>query len=194
MDIIDQNIKEFDEEEFQNLNYNNIEFDYLSFEDSTFTNCKFQQCDFRGTKFLNCSFINCDLNNIKVENTIFQECSFTESKLNGINWSSSQKLKIKVMKKCNISYSTFMNLDLRKIKIIDCIAHESDFRETNLQNSIITGTDLTGTAFYKSNLSGADFRNSKNYDIDVLNNKISKAIFSPIEALSLLKSLQIILK
>jgi fluoroquinolone resistance protein len=194
MNTIDETKKEFEEEEFQDLNYDNIALNYLLFEDSTFTNCKFRQCDFKGSKFLNCSFINCDLNNIQVENSNFQDCTFIESKLNGINWCCCLKLKIKLFEKCNISYSTFMNLDLRKIKIIDCIAYETDFREANLQNSIVTGIDLKGTAFFQSNHSGADFRNSKNYDIDVLNNKVAKAIFSPIDALNLLKSLQIILK
>lgn len=57
----------------------------------------------------------------------------------------------------------------------ECKAHDVDFRDGSFCRAVFTYTDFTNSLFGKTNLSGADFSEATNYDIDIFNNKISKA-------------------
>jgi uncharacterized protein YjbI with pentapeptide repeats len=63
-----------------------------------------------------------------------------------------------------------------------------DFREADLRGAKITGSDLAGSLFHNTDLRAADFTDSWDFHIDVINNLIAKAKFSRLEALSLLES------
>lgn len=53
------------------------------------------------------------------------------------------------------------------------------------------GSDFSNSLFMQTNLEGVDFTHSHSFDIDIRQNKMTKAIFSKIEALDLLKYLDI---
>ena len=57
----------------------------------------------------------------------------------------------------------------------------------------LTDTDLLGTTFHQCNLTKSDFRNAKNYMIDLQTNNVKNAQFSLPEAMNLLQSFDIIL-
>jgi uncharacterized protein YjbI with pentapeptide repeats len=73
----------------------------------------------------------------------------------------------------------------------ECKLHEVDFREGNFANSKMIYCDFTNSLFMRTNLQSVDFTESSNFNIDVLENRLSKAKFSRYEALSLLDSLGI---
>lgn len=55
--------------------------------------------------------------------------------------------------KSSISQSTFIGPSLRRIQIKDCVAVDVDFREANLSEADLPGTDLSNSLFGKTNLS-----------------------------------------
>ena len=73
----------------------------------------------------------------------------------------------------------------------ECRARDVDFREGDFSQANFTYSDFSGSFFSKTNLSGADFTEATNYDIDVFQNRIEQARFSRFEAVRLLDSLEI---
>ncbi len=165
----------------------------LSFHDCTFINCNFTESNFNHCTFIDCEFKSCDLSLILVEGCRFNGVQFRETKLMGINWSKAAFMKRVDFFDCNISFSTFMELDLTRSQIINCHAKETYFAETNLTKAKFTKTDFVDSKFFHTNLTGADFTGAKNYFIIYSQNTIKKTKFSLPEALSLLYGLDIIL-
>jgi uncharacterized protein YjbI with pentapeptide repeats len=90
-----------------------------------------------------------------------------------------------------INSSSFYGLNLQKIAIEQCRAHDVDFREANLSGVNFSHTDLMNSLFNNTNLTDANFSEADNYDINIRNNIINKATFSRHEAVRLLNSLDI---
>ncbi|PKH01053.1 hypothetical protein CXF72_19160 [Psychromonas sp. MB-3u-54] len=166
------------------------------FEDCEFNDCDFSSAVFVRCKFLNCSFNRCNLSLIKVPQSHFFEVRFIESKLLGVDWTMAywpsfhldSELKFS---KCILNDSSFFGLTLNELKLEECKLHEVDLRDGDFSNSSMTYCDFTNSLFMHTNLQNVDFSESSNFNIDVLENKISKAKFSRYEALSLLSSLDI---
>jgi uncharacterized protein YjbI with pentapeptide repeats len=93
-----------------------------------------------------------------------------------------------------ISHSTFIGLCLRGIQIIDCVAVDVDFRETDLSQADFAGTDLAQSLFSDTHLTEADLSRARNYHIDPAQNVLRQARFSLPEAMSLLYSMDIVLE
>ena len=73
----------------------------------------------------------------------------------------------------------------------ECKAHEVDFRNGSFRDSEFSYTDFTLSLFGKTDLTGADFTEAVNYDIDIFDNKIEKAKFTRYEAVRLLNCLNV---
>lgn len=168
-----------------------IEFENCHFQDCNFTNSTFKKC-----KFIECKFTRCNLSLTQVPQCRFTEVTFDECKLVGIDWSRAAWPNLVFFvslhfNKCIINDSSFFGLVLDEIIIEECKAHDVDFREGSFCRANFTYTDFANSLFGKTNLSGADFSEAINYNIDIFNNKISKTKFTRYEALSLLSSLDI---
>jgi uncharacterized protein YjbI with pentapeptide repeats len=116
----------------------------------------------------------------------------------GVDWTDAVWPKEKLLEpitfsKCVINHSTFIGLSLPEIKIVECIAHEVDFREANLPQADFSHTDLSGSLVINTNLTQADFTHARNYAINASLNTLKKTRFSLPEAMSLLHSLDIVL-
>lgn len=84
-----------------------------------------------------------------------------------------------------------MELDLKHLTFEDCLIKEANFGEADLTDVVFARCDLTESDFLHTNLTGVDFRTSKNYAINLNDNKVEGAKFTFPEALSLLKSYNI---
>jgi len=87
-----------------------------------------------------------------------------------------------------------MELDLKHLTFEDCLIKEANFGEADLTDVKFVRCDLTESDFLHTNLTGADFRTSKNYAINLNDNKVEGAKFTFPEALSLLRSYNIIIE
>jgi uncharacterized protein YjbI with pentapeptide repeats len=86
-----------------------------------------------------------------------------------------------------------MGLNLEKMAMKNCIAHDVSFEDSNLSFVDCSGTDFENCRFARTNLTSADLRGAKNYNIDPILNTLKKTKFSMPEAMSLLYNLPIIL-
>lgn len=166
-----------------------------------FTDCEFVKCAFAAVvlsncRFFNCTFQECDLSLIQISGSSFPATRFEKSKLIGINWTLGNWSQVEFNPlvgffDCVISHSTFIGLELTGLQIKNCMAHEVDFRETNLSKVNFQGTDLGKSLFGNTDLTAADLSQARNYQIDPGLNKLKKAKFSLPEAMALLYSMDI---
>lgn len=188
----DNNIKDYYDQSFENVNYSHNKIEQKIFEECIFVSCNFNETTFNGCKFRYCQFINCNLSLIIVKSCHFLDVSFTDCKIIGVNWTNSDSFWPPItFLKCNISQSNFLGLKLKAISLSECVARDVDFRDCDLSKSILTSTDFKNSLFGNTNLIKVDFTNSINYTINLLENKIAGAKFSFPEAISLLHGLGI---
>jgi uncharacterized protein YjbI with pentapeptide repeats len=95
--------------------------------------------------------------------------------------------------RCAISHSIFLGLGLRRVEIVDCLAHGADFAEADLTQANCAGTDFKDSRFLHTDLTEADFTGATNYAIAPKLNVLRKTRFALPEAMSLLYGLDIIL-
>ena len=187
---------DYTEQTFKDLNLSHALLKSNSFNECRFERCIFEEAHFRNCRFVNCLFKNCDLSLVQIPNCSFSGARFENSKVIGINWAqahwSDKALWDPIeFKKCSLSHSTFLGVDLNGIKMLRCEAINVDFRETDLTQADFSFTDLRDSLFLNANLSRADFRYARNYTIDPSQNTLKGAKFSLPEAMSLLYSMNI---
>jgi len=198
MDILNQENKEFYQQEFKSLDLSR-----KTLSGKTFDNCRFIECDFTQAQLfhcqlIECQFINCNLSLVKLNQSRFLDVIFESCKAIGIDWTNAYWPNIALCSpikfhKSILNDSIFFGLELAEIMIKDCKVYEVDFREANLERADFSGSDLNASIFNETNLTAADFTDATSYAIDFKYNKISKAKFNRCEAIRLLNSLDIIL-
>jgi len=191
-----RNGKEYLSKTFSNLTETSQDICNVEFEGCHFQDCNFTETIFKKCRFIECTFSRCNLSVIKVHQCQFTDVTFDECKVVGVDWTRASwpRLVFSVslkFNKCIINDSSFFGLNLDEIIIEECKAHDVDFRDGSFCSANFTYTDFTNSLFGKTNISNADFSEATNYDIDIFNNKISKAKFSRYEAVRLLNSLDI---
>ena len=186
--------------------YFEVPFKNVDLQDSTclgteFEECSFIDCNFSGTvfeqcNFINCSFTRCQLSLIGVPYTRFFGLNFIECKLVGVDWtratwSAYHKDFEMRFSQSILNDSSFYGLTLQGLVLDECKVHDVDFREGDLAHAVMTYCDFTHSVFMRTNLQSANFTESSNYSINVLENPVQGAKFSKFEAVYLLESLGI---
>ncbi len=168
-----------------------VEFEGCQFQDCNFTETVFKKC-----KFIDCSFLRCNLSLMKVAQSQFTDVLFDACKLIGVDWTRAAWSRLRLsasitFNQCILNDSSFFGLMLDEIVMEECKAQDVDFRDGSFAKAVFCHTDFTNSLFGKTNLTGADFSEATNYDIDIFSNKISKARFSRYESVRLLNCLDI---
>lgn len=189
---------EFNSQKFKGEVCKNALVNNITFNSCTFTKCSFHETAFTDCSFHNCTFTKCELSLVKVKGCIFTDTRFEGSQLVGVNWTDSHWAKNQFLKPvdfidCVINYSTFIELNLKKIQMVGCTARDVDFGDADLTQANCRGTDFSNSRFWHTNLTEADFTGALNYSIAVNSNTLKKTKFALPEAMSLLYGLDIIL-
>jgi uncharacterized protein YjbI with pentapeptide repeats len=166
-----------------------IEFYNCSFQASQFQRARWPKC-----RLEKCVFESCDLSLAALPETSLVDVRMTGCKMIGVNWTQVAMPFALEFERCNLSQSVFMDLDLQRIAIEDCIAREVDFSGANLTRTRLCRTDFQAARFLRTNLSYSDLSGATNYQIDPTQNRLKKTIFSLPEAVSLLSAFDIILR
>jgi len=187
---------EYADQSFKKVSYPNQRVVRCTFDTCKFVRCDFHETRFENCKFRDCTFEDCDLRLVRVTGSAFHSTVFKQSKVIGVNWAEGSWSKAGLLKsigfnECDISYSTFIGLELKKMALTKCTAKEADFAEADLTQADCTYTDFVGTRFLHTNLTEADFTNARNYALDVHLNTIKRAKFSLPEAVNLLRCMDI---
>lgn len=183
---------------FEGLTVLNDSIVSSTFRECRFIGSSFIETNFQNCRFIQCEFSGCDLSLAHFDSCVFSGVRFEKSRLIGIDWTrvdwnTSNLRRLVKFYKCNISHCTFIGLKFDGINIIDCMAHDVDFREADLLQGNFDGTDLSESLFFNTNLSKADFTGARNYAISPEKNTLKGAKFSQPEAMSLLFNLDIVL-
>jgi uncharacterized protein YjbI with pentapeptide repeats len=200
MDVLgEQNT--FDAHTFKHAVYKSEHFQAKEFVDCTFVKCGFSESIFADCSFQNCVFKDCDLNLIQLPGCAFAQTRFENSRLAGVNWTETSLAKNKIalgktvdFTGCALNHSIFMWLNLKGVRLTNCVAREVDFSEADLSDADCRGTDFENSRFWHTNLTAADFRGAVNYTIAANLNTLKKTKFSLPEAMALLYSLDIVLE
>jgi uncharacterized protein YjbI with pentapeptide repeats len=198
MSVIIQSQKIYTDQTFKDVDLGQAPLQSCEFYDCTFNNCSFIAAILHECRFINCTFQNCDLSLVQLRGSSFSLTRFEDSKVIGVNWTQTNwktgGLGIPVnFTRCVINHSTFIGLNLRGIKIVDCFAVGVDFRETDLSQADFSGTVLTESLFGNTDLSEANLSSARNYHIVPAENTLNQTRFSMPEAMSLLYNLDIVL-
>ncbi len=189
---------EYMDQSFKRIVYRNRETSRRTFDHCTFIHCSFQESVFGLCKFRECTFQDCDLRLIRVTGSAFRDTTFERSNVTGVNWTEGSWAKTGLLNSinfvdCDLSYSIFIGLTLRKMIVTKCVAKDVDFAEADLTQADFTHTDLAESRFLHTNLTEADFTHARNYWIDAGLNTLKQAKFSLPEAIALLRSMNIVL-
>lgn len=173
--------------EYNNIFYDENEVNLKEFETCIFNDCNFSQCNFIGVTFSDCTFNDCVFNEAKINHVALRGVLFNRCKLENVNFSMCDKLIFEVyFKECNLDFSKFYTLKLRKTTFVDCSLVAVDFMSANLTEVVFDNCDLYRSEFAGANATKANFKSSYNYTIDPTKTKIKKAIFSLKEVKGLL--------
>ena len=190
---------EYYDQVFEKVHLEQSEILANKFTDCTFVKCSFEAAIISDCRFSGCTFQECNLSLAQIPGSSFPTTRFEKSKLLGVdwtqgNWSQSELNNLVGFFGCVISHSTFIGLNLKGVQIKNCVAHEVDFREADLSDVNFKGTDLEKSLFGRTNLSEADLRQARNYQIDPGNNTLKQARFALPEAMALLYSMDIVIE
>lgn len=186
--------EDYVEQAFAGLTWTQEVVTAVTFEECTFTDCNFSETQFKRCTFRDCRFNDCDLTLLDVDYSAFQRTEFEACKLIGVNWAKAGRIQRIAFENCNLSYNTFMELDLTRAMLTHCLAKEATFAETDLTKANCTHTDFSDSRFIHTNLTEADFRGARNYAIKAAENTFKQTRFSLPEAIALLDGLDIILE
>lgn len=186
----------YSNQRFIDLDCQHHEIQNSRFENCSFINCILDNSQIKKCTFLECDFKSCSINLVKLTGSSFMDTEFKDCKMQGINWTEITFPYVILtspvfFNTCDISYSSFYELKLPGISILECKAHDADFRSADLSNSDLSGTDFQNAEFNHTNLKDADFRSSVNYRLDPTSNNIINARFSLPEVISLLAAFKI---
>jgi fluoroquinolone resistance protein len=187
------NKREFKSGQLRAERVKGLEFEGCSFIKSVFRESQFLDCRFRG-----CTFRGCDLGMLVLKGSEFSECRFEDCQLIGVNWTETTWEKGVFLKPadfvgCALNHSSFLGLNLRKVSLTRCTAHNVDFAEANLTQANCVRSDFLESRFLHTDLTGADFSGATNYAISPTQNTLKKTKFSLPDAMALLYGLDIVL-
>ncbi len=187
MNTLDQTFTEHD--------FSNAKFKRGEYDNCTFVNCNFERADVGNTTFLECTFKDCNMANAIVANASFKEVTFMGCKLIGINFSTCNPFMLEyAFQSCDLSLSSFEEMDLKNQLFYHCMLKESDFTSAQLPGASFIGCDLNRAVFHKTNLERANFTTADNVVIDPETNHLKGAQFSSNNVLGLLTKYGIIVK
>lgn len=184
------------DQQFANSTATAQRFSEIEFEQCQFIDCDLRQSQFSSCRFIDCEFINCNLSDLNWHYSSLEEVSFKGCRLNSIvwgqvNWPLLALTASVSFQDCQLSHSSFFELVLKGLTMVDCFAKDVDFRHANLAASDFSGTDFRDSLFHQTNLSHANFVGATQFTIDIKNNDVSSAKFERFAALNLLAGLDI---
>ena len=188
----------YEEQLFETLNLESQLIENAHFIECTFSHCNFFEMKIKNCVFDRCSFRSCtcagtDFKYTDLKNNDFHHCSLV-----GISWDELKTkngitLPFTAFENCVLKYNYFVKLKLNQFSFQGNVMEECYFEDCRMEKTNFQGCQLKNTKFAKNNLAFSDFREARDYMIDVQTNKVKIARFSYPEAVNLLTGLGIIL-
>lgn len=181
----------YDKTSFEDMSLTGEIIKSKDFEECLFRNCSLINCVLEKCRLVNCKFEGCVLSAVNPMNSYISDVAFVRCKVIGCDWTRTAQIMGLEFDDCQLNYSNFSMLKLRKMKMVKCECCEVDFTGTDLSEGSFNGTNFERSIFSKTNLTRASLLGAINYSIDPRNNTLKKARFSYPEVLALLYCLDI---
>lgn len=180
---------------FNKLNFTENPLNKGEYENCTFINCNFEQANFTEFKFIDCEFLDCNWSLAMLHGTVLRNVKFKGCKMLGLQLETCNDFGLAFsFENCQLSHSTFFQMNIKKTIFRNCQLREIDFSESNLTSVVFDNCDLAQTIFINSILEKADLRTAYNYSIDPENNRLKKTKFSILGISGLLDKYDIIIQ
>lgn len=187
------NASPYDGEVFKDLELKAGTLENLAFYDCRFERCLLNEASLKRSRFVDCVFSRCDLGMADLTDAELSGVRFEQTALVGVNGSVVARTSLAPLElrfdACTLNYATFRDLDLSGSMFEDCLAREVMFSGVKLVGASLRGTDFQGAVFRDCNLSSADLRGARNYQVSVKENRVKGLKVSFPEALGLLAGL-----
>lgn len=181
----------FTDERFDGLQTGDRQFAGAILLGCTFVECDLTEESFKGTQLADCRFESCELAMVDLTDAVLQSIEIETCRLTGVNFAAVSRLPIvpeAKMTGCDLSFTSFRELDLREWSFEGCRFNESEFVRCELKGVSFAGADLTRCTFQRNDLAEADLRGARGYVISPLNNNLRGMRVSLPEALGLLSA------
>jgi fluoroquinolone resistance protein len=151
--------------------------------DKELTSCTFrwlraEASMWKDVRLEECVFEDCDLTRAQFPRTRFLGVTFRRCKLMGVDWSSIAPNPSLSFDGCDLRYSSFVKMNLRKTVFRGCKASEANFIDCQLGEADFGETDLTGANFEASDLSKANLADAKGAFLAPGKNRVKDARIS----------------
>lgn len=165
----------YTDEEFADLTTGDVSFAGTLLLGCTFKNCELSEESFRGAQLSECSFVGCELTMVNLADAVFQAVEFETCRLTGNDFSALMLGPMGVMIKfdgCDLSFCSFRKMDLTACTFENCVLHEGEFTQCELEGVSFGGSDLGRCAFNANSMIETDLRGARNYLISPHANRI----------------------
>ncbi|XXF80011.1 pentapeptide repeat-containing protein [Myxococcaceae bacterium GXIMD 01537] len=179
----------FENETFAAIDLQGRDLGGKEFYRCTFQGAQLQESTWKQARLEACVFSACDLTRAQFSQTALREVRFEGSKLMGIDWSNISRNPELAFDGCNLRYSSFVELSLRKTPFLRCAALEVNFFDLDLTESDFAETDLTGSTFRGCTLTKTDFSRAVGAFIDPSINRVKGTLIHVESAVLLAHSL-----
>ena len=118
------------DEEFKDINFEEIDIKFKEYENCTFHHCDFTQCTFQSVYFVDCTFFDCNFNDTKIILSVYNETDTPLEKNMG------EILKFdNIAGYENLTDSSFQSFVKDAMKNVDLVIKGDEFLEENLETA-----------------------------------------------------------
>ena len=138
----------------------------------TFKNVKMMQSRWKGTRLEDCVFDGCDLTRISPAGLMARGARFTGCKMIGIDWSDLGAYPAIAFEGCDLRYTSFVSLKLRKIQFQRCDLRDAQVVDVDLGEARFIDCQLGGTRFDRCDLRKASFTGAIDLILEPQSNRL----------------------
>ncbi len=183
---------DYSEETFSEYVGEDIDLSGKEFQECIFNNCVFTNAVFRNCIFENCIFDSCSLILPDFMNTTLDDVEFKGCKITGLNFGTMNTICMSFcFENSKLLSCSFVGLTIKNTSFLNSIIVDSLFRECNLHKSDFEGVAFSATSFSVNDMTCVNFKDASGFYINPCENRLKGAMFSPANALELLKQFEI---
>jgi fluoroquinolone resistance protein len=165
----------FDDQTFVGLELSRADLADKLFAGCTFRNVKLSESRWSRARLEECVFEACDLTRLAPAEMALRGVQFNRCKMMGIDWSGVGQYPDLSFADCNLDYSSFTSLRLRKTPFVRCSLVEASFVDADLTEARFDSCRFTGARFERCDLRKASFGGAQELLLDPATNQVRGA-------------------
>lgn len=148
-----------------------LELDRCTLTGAVLSGARLARCTFTEV-----TFRRCDLTTLDLSDSRFLGCTFEGCRMLGLSWAAADTAGVLHPNRfvdCRLDDATFLAADVTGWTFERCRLHRADFESTVMARAELTGCDLTGARFARTDLRGAGLVDSYGWVLDPRENRVT---------------------